>query len=193
MVRSELARDITGWLVDEITEDRPDVVGFSVAFGDQLPQAIELARWVKELLPGSRILLGGSQVNLLQEVQQRALADSRIFDSVMLGNGETAILYAVNMDRTHGVKSGLLRSPQLKEAHLADLPMPRFLDVDLYFPPLTIPVPATKGCFWGKCAFCDYVRLSVLGVNGPIWPGPWSASWKRSGRSTRSMPRIRSC
>lgn len=141
----------------------PNVLGISVAFSEQLPEALRLARVLRRQRPQISILVGGSQINLLADDQVRALNETGLFDGIVVGNGEMVIVDAVRSLRTLGAQAGVIRSGPITSDDLGALPPPAFANTDAYFRPLRIPVLAQKGCYWGRCTFCDYVRLADLG------------------------------
>jgi biotin synthase-like enzyme len=163
--RADRRPDVVYRLYSALIEDieKYDVIGFSVAFSEQLDETLLLARIARKLFPRCRIILGGSQINLLEESQLDALEQTNIFDAIAAGDGETIIKSIVEESSVNHTTTRLVRSGIIDESGISNLPTPRFADTSAYFPPLSLPILATKGCFWGKCAFCDYVRLSNLG------------------------------
>lgn len=149
-------------LLATICQEAPTTIGLSVAFSEQLCETVAIARMLRRLLPNTVLLLGGSQINLLQAVQLQHIVNSNVFDAVLLPNGETGIVDLAKCGVTSGSTS-IVRSRAVEVSDLAGLPQPVFDSVSLYFRPLTIPVLATKGCYWGQCSFCDYVHLSDIG------------------------------
>jgi radical SAM superfamily enzyme YgiQ (UPF0313 family) len=141
----------------------PAVIGLSVAFSEQLHEAARIARLVRRIKPHLPVLLGGSQINLLQPAQIDLLAGSGLFDEILTPNGETAIINLVHSAKRR-LRAKVSTAPAIALIDLKNLPLPEFDEISLYFHPITIPVLATKGCYWGKCAFCDYVRLSDIGA-----------------------------
>lgn len=160
--RGELALGLYRELLKPALARRPSAVGISVAFSEQLAEALSIARLVRALAPETPILLGGSQINLLQPSQIAILTYSGLIDGILTTNGEFAIGDLVRSANRSPIARVTTSGP-LAAADLQGLPHPVFDDVGLYLGPLTIPVLATKGCYWGKCSFCDYVRLSDLG------------------------------
>lgn len=162
-IASNFAAAVYGDILDEALRVAPHVVGFSVAFSEQLNEAIQFARMIRLRMPEMPILLGGSQINLLESAHIEILAQSGLFDSILTPNGEPAILDLVKTAARRPT-AAVVSARALTHDDLIGLPHPTFDSVDLYFRPLTIPVLATKGCYWGKCTFCDYVRLSDIGT-----------------------------
>ena len=58
----------------------------------------------------------------------------------------------------------VLRTASAKRLHPNNLPAPEFDDEELgLYRDLALPVYVTRGCYWGKCTFCDYVKLYTPG------------------------------
>lgn len=160
VLRPTLAGNLYDRFVDELLSVDVDCYGFSVAFGEQLYESIELARRLREKKPVARLILGGSQINLLDQEQISRLAASDIFHAISIGNGEQTI---VDLVRSNAEKK-VVRSGAMHREEMDRLPQPLFeADLERYIPPLKLPVLVTKGCYWGKCTFCDYPRLADLG------------------------------
>ena len=93
-----------------------------------------------------------------------------MFDSAILYEGEHALLWlieALNGERAiasvpnliYRDASGMHRNPEVYTEKTTALPLPDFdgLPLDRYFvPELIIPYLATRGCYWGRCTFCDH-------------------------------------
>jgi hypothetical protein len=79
------------------------------------------------------------------------------FDSAVLYEGEAALLeLAESLER--GEKPARIING-LTHTRLDRLPPPDFegLPLETYFSPeLVLPYDPTRGCYWGKCAFCHY-------------------------------------
>lgn len=148
--------------VRTIKASAADSVGFTIAFAEQLSSAVHMAKALRAAMPALPILVGGSQINLLETSQIEGLKDTGLFDAIFIGNGETEV---ADLFETHSKRTGIcdvVRSGPITSRQLDTLPAPHFTDLERYFEPLTLPTLVTKGCFWGQCAFCDYVRLSNL-------------------------------
>mgnify|MGYP001216546433 CR=1 FL=1 len=102
----------------------------------------------------------------------------KLFDSAVVYEGETAFLSLVNaldQDKTDLSKlpnliyrdnSGVHVNREVFAEDLAKLPPPDFdgLPLDKYFvPELILPYLATRGCYWGRCTFCDHFQGYVEG------------------------------
>ena len=111
--------------------------------------------------PDVRVFRAAHPAHPREESQLDALKRTGIFNIIALGNGEIIIKTIVEESTIN--QTQIVRSGPMSEADVSNLPIPKFPDTSDYFPPLYMPTLVTKGCFWGKCAFCDYVRLDDLG------------------------------
>ena len=104
--RSELER--------QVADFRPDAVGFSLNYLANVPEVVDLAKWVKTVLPGCLVFAGGHSVSFVAE-QVLAHADGAI-DVVLKGEGETGApaLLAAAPDRALAEVPG--RSPRREPA-----------------------------------------------------------------------------
>jgi anaerobic magnesium-protoporphyrin IX monomethyl ester cyclase len=151
----------------------PAVVGLSVVFGSQAVQGLVLGRLLKERLPGLHVTLGGAYLS-----QWLLLLDDTLLgelfkcaDSFILGEGEMAfaeLLDRVVQGRTLDGVPNLIFRPQgagkihrfeeLEYPEVAELPPPDFSDLDLdayLLPKPVIPYAISRGCYWGRCVFCQ--------------------------------------
>lgn len=135
-------------------------IGISVFTKDSQIATEDLALALKELDPDCKILIGGLGSNVLRgqfKVPWYELAyQSDLVDSVIVGEGENAIIDVVKNDLR-----GIMHATQLTSKELDDVPLPDFSDYDLsrYQSDMTddsmaIPITASKGCV-RDCTFCD--------------------------------------
>ena len=161
-------------VLDEAT--RADVVGINVSFGIQLEAALRLAWTIRRRSARPFIVLGGTQICLLDESDVARLARLPFVDGVILYEGEiplAALCNAVALGLPVADVPNLVRAlpdgtvtktASAKPLHPNDLPPPEFDDDELrLYKSLTLPVFVTRGCYWGKCTFCDYVKLYTPG------------------------------
>jgi radical SAM superfamily enzyme YgiQ (UPF0313 family) len=86
--------------------------------------------------------------------QQSALGP---FDAAVLFEGETSLLEIIRSLQAGKKPSGIIHGTRVQD--LAILPGPDFdgLPLRKYLSPsLVLPYDTTRGCYWGKCAFCHY-------------------------------------
>lgn len=160
-------------LLPEIAAAPPPLIGISVVFGTQTTQALVLARLLKERLPQSHITLGGAYLSqwLLLLDDDRLATLYNWADSFIVGEGEEALtalaqrllagreLSAVpNLYYRDPASGRLHRCPTLGYPDLTQLPPPDYSDLDLsaYLTPRpVIPYAISRGCYWGRCVFCQ--------------------------------------
>lgn len=152
-------------LTEVITSEPIRIVGLSITAPDQIMPAAGLSAFLREAFPQVRIVWGGSIVTRLKSVFAKKNPLSWLYDAVVLGEGDNIASRAFNtvLAGRHGSEVG---QPQVFEAEerssrIENLPVPDFsqLPLELYFDKvLTLPLLASKHCYWGKCLFCDIPR-----------------------------------
>jgi Radical SAM superfamily len=146
-------------LVDRLAKEQVGLVGVSVAYTSQIQQAYTLAYILRRRLPNVHLTVGGpalTQLFLGLDPGKRVECLGP-FHAAVLFEGETPLL-----DIAQELESGR-RPAGIRYAadpvDLAGLPAPDFdgLPLERYFSPVPVlPYDATRGCYWGKCAFCHY-------------------------------------
>ncbi len=146
-------------LCAHLAAERVGLVGLSVAFPGQVQPAYALAFMIRRLLPGVHVTVGGpAMTQILLRLQGTFLARAlKPFHTAVLFEGESALLELVReVERGEG-PAGILEGTRTTD--LGALPAPDFdgLPLEQYFSPaLVLPYDPTRGCYWGKCAFCHY-------------------------------------
>lgn len=155
------------------------VVGISIAMGPQLFWSLVIAKFLKEAHPHATILIGGPVITLLEdELLTALLRANRAVDGAIKFQGEEVLLEVV---QSHGnclssvpgvltvVTGATLRSPAKKLPRKLDhLPSGYYCSEILSrLRAPTIAVRQAEGCYWGRCAYCDYVELYPRG--GPTY------------------------
>ncbi len=152
-----------------IQAEQPDVIGISIVLQQQLFASMTFCARIKEQFPHIHVTIGGNTVTRLRD----ALPQSSLFayfDSAVVYEGETAFLQlveAVGAKRDlSGVPNTIYKdavgvhvSPLSYAEDMAALPPPDFdgLPLEKYFVPTRVlPYLATRGCYWGRCEFCDH-------------------------------------
>jgi magnesium-protoporphyrin IX monomethyl ester (oxidative) cyclase len=143
---------------------RPQAVGISLNYLANIPEALEIAHRVKELVPGCHVFLGGHSVSFVAE---EVLEQGRgTVDSVVRGEGEPAIgplLRAVEEGGIEGVPGIITaegRGPGPTMLHSIDSPRPArdlLANRRSYFIGELDPcasIEFTRGCPW-DCSFCS--------------------------------------
>jgi hypothetical protein len=166
---------LTRELLPRLRRARPDAIGLSLCFPGQLVPAYSFALKLKAAFPGAHLVAGGPAITqVLLRLQGPALARALgPFDSAVVFEGEQTLL-ALCRALSEGSSRALDRIPNLvlrnpvlgarylpgpPAVDLRTLPAPDFdgLPLDRYLSPhLLLPYDPTRGCYWGRCAFCHY-------------------------------------
>lgn len=156
----------------EIKKEGYDIITVAMTDLSQLISVFTLAKMLKEKTE-AKIIVGG---NYSTQIYDRMMKHSDIFedymDYIVIGDGEIALTKLckhidglcnlgevpniIYLDSTGKVVSTGFSCEKIDMDSLA---YPDFSDYDLtqYFSPdPTFPIQLSKGCYWGKCSFCDY-------------------------------------
>ena len=153
-----------------ILEEKPEIIGISIVLRQQLFSTLTFCAMIKEQFPGIHVTIGGNTVTRLRDVLPTTPNLFALFDTAVVYEGETAFLQlveAIGTDRDFNQipnllwrdEAGIHTSPVTSSENMADLPPPDFdgLPMDRYFvPEPVLPYLATRGCYWGRCEFCDH-------------------------------------
>ncbi|MES2979606.1 MAG: radical SAM protein [Pseudomonadota bacterium] len=159
-------------VIPSVLEQRPLLVGISVTYHFQMVPAFTLARMLKAAAPALQVVMGGA---VLARMEDHLISDADWFDFAdyfVVGEGETALLNLVESlayDTPLGPTPNLIRRERGATVYgdtcftedFAHLPCPdyRGLDLEAYFSPEPVLLmPTTRGCYYGKCTFCDVSR-----------------------------------
>lgn len=163
-------RDVFDHLVKPtIQAEQPDVIGISIVLQQQMFSSMTFCALIKQQFPHIHVTIGGNTVTRLRDVLPQSPL-FQYFDSAVVYEGETAFVQLVS---AVGAKRSLAEVPNTmyKDAagvqtsstsyaeDMAALPPPDFdgLPLEKYFVPTRIlPYLATRGCYWGRCEFCDH-------------------------------------
>lgn len=163
-------RDVFEHLVKPAIEaEKPDVIGISIVLQQQLFSTMTFCALIKQHFPDIHITIGGNTVTRLRDMLPQSPLFA-YFDSAVFYEGETAFLQLVesvgagrSLDGVPNVlyrdAAGVHTSTLTYSENMEALPPPDFdgLPLDKYFLPNRIlPYLATRGCYWGRCEFCDH-------------------------------------
>ena len=159
------------YTVPEVLKDKPGLVGISIINTSQIIPGLTLANLIKKASPGTHINIGGSVFTRLVNEISRNDGLFSVFDSVIVHEGETALLNLIkHLDNEYEIsdisnliyKTGAGIKVNRLNPHGEDinsLPTPSFdgLPLDMYFSPeLILPLLSSRGCYWRRCTFCDH-------------------------------------
>jgi anaerobic magnesium-protoporphyrin IX monomethyl ester cyclase len=162
-------------VLPDIERERPTVVGISIPCMAQMLPGMTLAYLVKEAGLPCHVTIGGPHISMLRDQLPRVPAVFRLIDSAVVFDGELPLLRLaeclasgedlsqvpnlIYKDRSAGDGSGGIRVNARKPPEkIGDLPRPDFdgLNLDGYLAPrLVLPLLTARGCYFGKCAFCN--------------------------------------
>ncbi|MBI5552782.1 MAG: hypothetical protein HY911_14835 [Desulfobacterales bacterium] len=159
-----------------------DLVGINLTFISQIPEAFYLAQLLRESAPERFIVLGGS---CLQQMLAHGSEAARrwvvtVADAACRFEGEEtlpALLAALSDSKVPedpaqrfrrlaqvpnllmAAPDGRLHAGPMAVSELSSLPAPDYTDLELdgyLAPERTLLFAPTRGCYWDRCAFCDY-------------------------------------
>jgi DNA repair photolyase len=148
-------------------------VGIAVPVGPQLGPALILARYLKEINPGLTVILGGPTISLMPLTAiESILSGTPAIDAMVVSDGEFPLKALVEQNRT-GIRepekvpgvSALVRGtvvhqPPAPGPGLDSLPFAEYDSLMLSrLAKPEIGIVQARGCYWGKCAYCDYVEI----------------------------------
>ncbi len=158
-------------LLPFIIEQDPDIIGISISVDSQWIPSLTLGRLIKSYYKKAHVVAGGHVITLLSDVlmKYKELFDI-FFDSAVLYEGERPLLKLVEhiskgqtledvpnlvyLDSNGKVRANEVLPPE----NMNSLPTPCFdgLPLDSYLSPEPVlPILSSRGCYWGKCAFCS--------------------------------------
>ena len=153
-----------------IEAERPDVIGISIVFQQQLFSTVTFCALIKRYFPDIHVTIGGNTVTRLRDVLPATPKLFALFDTAVIYEGETAFLRLVEAvgagrdlagipNLIYRDSSGIHTSSVTYAEDMSSLPPPDFdgLPLEKYFvPDRILPYLATRGCYWGRCEFCDH-------------------------------------
>jgi radical SAM superfamily enzyme YgiQ (UPF0313 family) len=162
------------FIESQILPLKPRLVGLSCIGQEQLPFTLLFGRLIKQLA-NVPVIVGGT---ILARIYERGVLPvrwfERYFDIVVRNEGERPAEALLLNNRYHGCASGpnvpgiiyadtnlrrLIATEPSLPLRPQELPVPDFSDLPLndYFSnEITLPVLASRGCYWGKCEFCHH-------------------------------------
>lgn len=155
-----------------IEKEKPDIIGISIGTPVQFMSGMTFCQMIREQYPDIHITVGGNiTTRLKDEISKNKKFFEKAFHSQISYEGEHAMLELVQVldeGRPWSEVSNLTWMDEAGEVHVNEklynervneLPIPDFdgLPWDKYFVPEKIlPYLGTRGCYWGKCTFCDH-------------------------------------
>jgi anaerobic magnesium-protoporphyrin IX monomethyl ester cyclase len=157
-----------------ILRDRPRAVGISMTYFSQVVPGFTLARLLRRHAPEIKVVMGGAYLTAVEHEVVNIPTALLPADAIILHDGEEALERWLNVTlKGDGSLStipncylpGEARFARTGERSLAHtdldlLPVPMWtldgLDLSKYLVPrYPIPLPLSRGCYWGRCSFCN--------------------------------------
>jgi len=156
-------------VLPRIQQSAPDVVGISITSAHQVIAAFTLASLIKETGVNTHVTLGGKMITCWRELLPERKPLWNLFDSAIVLQGEQNLLQLIETLEQDGDLSSVpnLLYREGRSIRVNDpapprpaksLPAPDFegLPLERYLSPTpVIPLLASRGCYWGRCAFCN--------------------------------------
>lgn len=156
-------------ILADIIREQPDVVGISIPSMPQMLAGMTLGYLIKDARLNCHVVVGGPHISMLREQLPKAPAMFSLFDSAVVFDGEESLLRLTEAVAKGGDLAQVpnliyrdgdrIRVTERKEPEKIDtLPIPDFdgLPLDRYLAPrLALPLMTARGCYFGKCAFCN--------------------------------------
>ncbi|HEX7137861.1 MAG TPA: radical SAM protein, partial [Vicinamibacterales bacterium] len=157
----------------EIVALQPDVVGISLNYRMQMIPAMTLASMIRKALPQAFTVAGGGLVSFFEDDWNVLAPFRELVDAWIPFEGEKPLFDLIQALKTGGDLDGVaglmtfrdgraVCSPAALPLPLDELPPPRFDGLPLHdylSPEPMVPLLTSRGCYWGRCAFCAHGHL----------------------------------
>lgn len=157
--------------LEEISLDEYSLIGISICDLSQVVPGFTLARMLKERC-GACIALGGNYIyKIRNDLKNFPEFFSLFCDYLQIGDGETSIITLAEMmtgkrdiSQVYSLiykndAGEIITNEQAPLLDMDKIEFPDFegYDFSKYFSAdIVMPVQLSKGCYWGKCTFCDF-------------------------------------
>lgn len=156
-------------IIPEIIEKDYDFITVSIASSSQILGGLSLAKMLKSRT-NAHVNIGGNFIGRIKETVENKEEFFEFAHTYSYGEGEKAIIKLAESikDNTslkkvpnliYKNKGGIHINPECEITKPDEIVTPDLGDcnLDLYLTPeIIMPVQASKGCYWGKCTFCDH-------------------------------------
>lgn len=159
-------------ILKKIESINPEIIGFSIIAPNQVIPTMLFSKYIKERLPNTKIVCGGSWCTLLKPQIVNNDSLYKYVDMYVYGEGEKAMLDIANLkikphsgyrlkNISYKFRDKIIFNNSPIDLDINLLPTPNFDEYELkkYDNPNTLPLQYSRGCGWGKCRFCSYSFL----------------------------------
>lgn len=161
--------DFYEFIIPSILEENPNSISISINSSSQIVPGLTLAMLLKQTKK-AHINIGG---NFFTRVTESLINRPEFFetfvDSVGYAEGEKPIVEfakyingQISIEEVPNLmylQNGIVKcNPKAEPLQLDEISIGNLEDfpIDLYFTPeIVFPVQSSRGCYWGKCSFCD--------------------------------------
>ena len=155
--------------IGEIERWQPDIIAISTCSDTQIVNSMAIASILKRKIPKAKIVLGGPPFIERKNFISRADFIFDVFSSVCVGDGEPTLIAIAQRQKTNYIPNIIWRDNEnnLHINRIQQFIYPKkfmanfsYLPTESYLTPLpVIPVETSRGCYWGKCTFCNYPTI----------------------------------
>lgn len=158
-----------------IERERPRAVGISMTYFSQVMPGFTLARQIRRRFPEIKLVAGGSYLTAVEHDMERVPHEVFPVDAVILHDGEQGLEQWLRLElsgegQAEEIVNSYRKGPagtfaragarSLAHTDLDELPVPMWtlegLELSKYLvPKYPIPLPLSRGCYWGRCSFCN--------------------------------------
>lgn len=154
----------------QIIDDEYNLIAVSIPDLSQIIPAFTLGAMLKQRTK-SFVVFGGNYINQIEQSIKKYTEIFDIFcDAMLSGDGEKNIVslakYVSGESEissvpllTYKADGKVITNPFGEKINMNEVALPDFSDYDFsqYFSPHPVlPLQLSKGCYWGRCNFCDY-------------------------------------
>ncbi len=157
--------------MDEILQKNADMICISINSGAQLIAAITLGKMLKQKTD-SKVYFGGCYfTRYIDFVENDDIFFKEYCDGIMINESELTVIelteYLEGKREISEVSNFIFLSKENKLVKTSSKDIPPLdemnnlsfegYNLEQYLLPVNfLPIQATRGCYWGKCSFCDY-------------------------------------
>lgn len=167
-------------ILNLINKEKPAIIGISVVFATNLIPALILAKHIKNKHKNIHVTLGGTFITYSSKKLKKKKGIMELVDSLIAFEGENPLLELYRVisagkdlsavpNLTYKKKNIFISNAISEPIPLNSLPHPDFNGLKHHLPYPVIPISATRGCYWKKCAFCNtsflHPKYETMDVN----------------------------
>jgi anaerobic magnesium-protoporphyrin IX monomethyl ester cyclase len=143
-------------IIKQIVEFQPEVVGMTIEYAVATSNSVLLAKQIRQLNPGIKIIAGGHQATFISD----ELLNTKLFDAIFIGEGE----YSLRKYVIEGDYSDVPGVRYMKNSKIQDTGRSPLVDVNSLNPPayhlmpkglkLLMGIESSRGCPY-QCNYCE--------------------------------------